>query len=180
MHWVLRCCARQKLPRSVQFLHCLDSRSFCEKGVNFSSIPSTTATPHNGKSNIIFLFPGYVHWFTCTNDSRLTHGNLGPQIWLYAGEEPSNEGARSSYLSQTIVQGPAVWIGYFHSSEGKKPRTEKRYYRHSTGAERMYVIHSRFGRMGVTQGETRGMRLRVDSRKGVDGKSSLANFKVFF
>ena len=89
-------------------------------------------------------------------------------------------GSRSSYLSQAIVQGPAVWIGYFHSSEGKKPKTEKRYNRHSTGAERMYVIHSRFGRMGVTQGHTRAMRLRVDSRKGVDGKSSLANFKVFF
>ena len=63
----------------VQYNFSIVLPALCEKGVNFSSIPST-ATPHNGKSSIIFLIPGYVHWFTCTNDSRLTHGNLGPQI----------------------------------------------------------------------------------------------------
>ena len=138
--------------------------------------------PHNGTSSIMFLIPGYIHQFICTIDSHLTYGNLSPQIWLYAGDEPSNEGTRSSYLSQRIVQGHEVWISYLRSLQGKKPRTEKKINNMIAkvlAQKDIRVLHGWAG-WELPSGETYAMRLRVDSRKGADGKISLANFKVFY
>ena len=41
------------------------------------------------------------------------------------------------------------------------------------------VLHGCAG-WELPSGETYAMRLRVDSRKGADGKISLANFEVFY